>query len=272
MLTVVEKFRTIQGEGKYSGHPVTFIRLMNCGLHCSFCDTKYTWDPKYPIPKNAELEYLITKVDVDNFIKENKNLIFPNNISDPTIVISGGEPFIESNLKDDLLKHLINNLSGCNIIFETTTLINPLDDLKNSKIINNMNRIFDTLDGAPMTLSISPKFPLSCYPKSITYDDIYRYYKITSEDVRKMMVGFDWYYKFVYHNNFEKYIESFICTLCPFARSRTYIMPLTPNGWSDTNKLQYKQNCINTADYCIKNNLIYSPRIHVDLYGLQTGV
>ncbi|RLA72807.1 MAG: organic radical-activating protein, partial [Epsilonproteobacteria bacterium] len=38
MLNIVEIFYSIQGEGKFSGYPCTFVRLHGCNLDCSFCD------------------------------------------------------------------------------------------------------------------------------------------------------------------------------------------------------------------------------------------
>jgi 7-carboxy-7-deazaguanine synthase len=35
---------TIQGEGPSAGRRCGFIRLGGCNLHCSWCDTPYTWD------------------------------------------------------------------------------------------------------------------------------------------------------------------------------------------------------------------------------------
>lgn len=43
-LLVSEKFVSLQGEGISTGAPAAFLRLGNCNLACSFCDTPYTWD------------------------------------------------------------------------------------------------------------------------------------------------------------------------------------------------------------------------------------
>ena len=41
ILRINEIFKSIQGEGKYAGYPVLFIRLAGCTRKCDFCDTKY---------------------------------------------------------------------------------------------------------------------------------------------------------------------------------------------------------------------------------------
>ncbi|MCG8295297.1 7-carboxy-7-deazaguanine synthase QueE [Pseudomonas entomophila] len=40
-LWVEEVFRTLQGEGPYSGVPSTFVRLSGCNLQCYWCDTQF---------------------------------------------------------------------------------------------------------------------------------------------------------------------------------------------------------------------------------------
>src|SRR6266540_5408390 len=43
-LKLSEVFESIQGEGTSAGLPCLFVRLAHCNLHCTWCDTKYTWD------------------------------------------------------------------------------------------------------------------------------------------------------------------------------------------------------------------------------------
>jgi 7-carboxy-7-deazaguanine synthase len=44
-LVIAEVFGpTIQGEGPSLGRRASFIRLGGCNLHCTWCDTGYTWD------------------------------------------------------------------------------------------------------------------------------------------------------------------------------------------------------------------------------------
>lgn len=44
-LPLVEEFYTIQGEGYHTGKAAYFIRIGGCDIGCSWCDTKFAWDP-----------------------------------------------------------------------------------------------------------------------------------------------------------------------------------------------------------------------------------
>lgn len=77
---VAEIFRTIQGEGYWSGMPCTLIRLAGCNLRCSFCDTKETWDA-----------LVGTALTLGELFQEVSTIHPPGQI----ILITGGEPTIQ---------------------------------------------------------------------------------------------------------------------------------------------------------------------------------
>lgn len=83
-MKVAEIFSSIQGEGNFLGIPATFIRVMECNLRCSFCDTKKTWG------NNAEAMDLSIEEIVQK-AREHKNSL---------VVITGGEPCIQPQLQD----------------------------------------------------------------------------------------------------------------------------------------------------------------------------
>lgn len=77
MLDVHHIFRTIQGEGPFTGERAIFIRLAGCNLQCPGCDTDYT-------SKREKL----TPVEICRKLTTD----FPGFPTDGLIVISGGEP------------------------------------------------------------------------------------------------------------------------------------------------------------------------------------
>jgi organic radical activating enzyme len=57
VLSVVNIFPTLQGEGPFVGHPAVFVRLGGCNLACSFCDTEFE------AYQDMALEDIIAKVE-----------------------------------------------------------------------------------------------------------------------------------------------------------------------------------------------------------------
>ena len=77
MIPLVEQFYTIQGEGYHTGKAAYFIRIGGCDVGCSWCDTKFSWDPKlHPV------------VAVDSVIE--RAIQYPAR----AVVITGGEPLM----------------------------------------------------------------------------------------------------------------------------------------------------------------------------------
>lgn len=76
-IPIVEKFVSLQGEGKYAGITTVFVRVMGCNLSCYYCDTKYAND------YNKENYTLETAERLYNWISS-KNITH--------ICFTGGEP------------------------------------------------------------------------------------------------------------------------------------------------------------------------------------
>jgi 7-carboxy-7-deazaguanine synthase len=96
---VAEAFYSIQGEGATAGTPAVFIRLQGCSVGCTWCDTKYSWDP------DAGRE-----VDVDTLVAEA--------LGHPCrrVVITGGEP-----LESALFCALATSLAAAGFAIEVET-------------------------------------------------------------------------------------------------------------------------------------------------------
>jgi 7-carboxy-7-deazaguanine synthase len=76
-LPLVEEFYSIQGEGFHAGKAAYFIRLGGCDIGCSWCDSRFSWNPDiHPL------------VDTDIIIA---NVI---NSGTDSVVVTGGEPLL----------------------------------------------------------------------------------------------------------------------------------------------------------------------------------
>lgn len=81
VLYVAEMFSdTIQGEGINIGCPATFLRVMNCTLNCSWCDSESVWKFGNPYTVEEILE-MWEKADLVRKFKEGQHL-----------VLTGGSP------------------------------------------------------------------------------------------------------------------------------------------------------------------------------------
>jgi len=75
LLPLVEEFYTLQGEGYHTGKAAYFIRIGGCDVGCSWCDAKFTWNPKNFPP--VKVEQIVQNA-----------LLQPAKV----VVVTGGEP------------------------------------------------------------------------------------------------------------------------------------------------------------------------------------
>lgn len=74
-LRVSEIFRSVQGEGIWTGVPSAFLRVSGCNLRCRWCDTPYaSWNPEGPMMGLDQMVEACAGVD--------------------HVVVTGGEPMI----------------------------------------------------------------------------------------------------------------------------------------------------------------------------------
>lgn len=79
---VVEKFISINGEGRCAGELAAFIRFAGCNLNCSYCDTK--WANESGVPYE-----ILSEEEIYAYIKE-QNVY--------NVTLTGGEPLIQENI------------------------------------------------------------------------------------------------------------------------------------------------------------------------------
>ena len=46
-LPLVEEFFSLQGEGYHTGKAAYFIRFGGCDVGCSWCDSRFSWNPMF---------------------------------------------------------------------------------------------------------------------------------------------------------------------------------------------------------------------------------
>jgi 7-carboxy-7-deazaguanine synthase len=106
---------TIQGEGFNTGLPVSFIRLYGCPVNCSFCDTGYSRNDMTATFKKINFQQILPQLQSDN------------------IVISGGEPIVNSSINNLLIDLHSNNKK---IFIETSGIASTKLDLQLLKDFN----------------------------------------------------------------------------------------------------------------------------------------
>ena len=97
MIKINEIFHSIQGESSFAGLPCVFVRLTNCNLRCTYCDTEYAF-------------YEGKDYSVEQIVKEVKNY------NCKLVEVTGGEPLMQEEVHE-LMKTLCDD--GYEVMLET---------------------------------------------------------------------------------------------------------------------------------------------------------
>lgn len=154
-MKITEIFRSISGESVNAGLPAIFIRTYGCPLRCSYCDSMYSVD-------GGEF----TEMSVDYIMDELKKY------SCKYVVLTGGEPMIQSDIKD-LLREL--RLSGYDVEVETCGAID----------ISEIDCDIVTMDWKCPSSGMNDKM-LESNLESLGWDDVVKCVVSTKEDLDEM--------------------------------------------------------------------------------------
>lgn len=89
-MNVIEIFASIDGEGSRQGLLTTFLRLHDCNIRCSYCDTTYSYD--------------IDSVFTEMTVAEVADVI--ESLGNHRITITGGEPLLQEAAVVELIDEL----------------------------------------------------------------------------------------------------------------------------------------------------------------------
>ncbi|MEO6599210.1 MAG: 7-carboxy-7-deazaguanine synthase QueE [Polyangiaceae bacterium] len=110
-LKISEIFHSLQGEGISTGAPCVFVRLAQCNLHCTWCDTKYTWDfERYRYEDEVREQ---TVVEVAQVV---------NDTASRRLVLTGGEPLLQQRALKEFFARLALDIT---VEVETNGTIMP---------------------------------------------------------------------------------------------------------------------------------------------------
>ena len=164
---VVEIFDSIEGEGKRSGMPASFIRLAGCNLRCTYCDTAYAlWGEKEPcVFSEMSLEQIIAKT----------------NAAFKRVTLTGGEPLLHP-----YCVLLINRMTelGFEVNIETNGAVDMVDILNS---LENKDSVFFTIDYKLPSSGMESKMLWHNF-ESLRSEDVIKFVVGSNEDAQKMLV------------------------------------------------------------------------------------
>ncbi len=99
-MTLIELYKSVQGESSFAGLPCIFVRLAGCNLRCAWCDSEYTF--------SGGTKFLLDEVEAQVLALAPCRLV----------EFTGGEPMLQEGELLPLMERLL--ASGYTLMMETS--------------------------------------------------------------------------------------------------------------------------------------------------------
>ncbi|MFM5930973.1 MAG: 7-carboxy-7-deazaguanine synthase QueE [Novosphingobium sp.] len=230
-----EIFASVQGEGSSAGRACAFVRLSRCNLACEWCDTAYTWrfeGDNRPHRDGIDFERTANQVTLD----EDDVAARIAALGRLRLVVTGGEPLLQA----PALARMLALLPGIHVEVETNGSIAPPA----------------VLDGLVHQWNVSPKLAHSGNPRDLA---------LRPEALRAFAADPRATFKFVIASEDDLAEVREIADAYAIPCSRIWLMP---EGRSSA---IIRERGAWLAEYCSKNELNFSDRLHIHLFGDTRG-
>jgi 7-carboxy-7-deazaguanine synthase len=241
-----EVFFSIQGEGLSMGMPSIFVRTTKCNLHCSWCDTDYTWNwigtrfehqnDSIPGYQKFDKKEWIIKVTIE----ETAQLVAQ--FKGKNVILTGGEPMLQQPALTRLMS-VLRQKFALDYRFETETNGTLMPTAEFDENIDQYN--------------VSPKLANSNNSQRLRErPEVYRFFAKSKKANFKFAVA-------------DATDLTEILTLIKQYQIPTGKVLLMPEG---TSADQLAQRRIWLTDICKEHGFRYTDRLHVQIWGGKKGV
>ena len=235
-----EIFGTLQGEGRHTGEPATFLRLSECNLQCTWCDTPYTWNfDGTPYKHDDDVKYSRVDQQIKLTVGEAINQITQEQTR--RLVISGGEPMLQQATLTELIKGLKNEDPSFKVDIETNGTVTPTDE---------MVELVDLFTVSPKLASSGNAQHKREKPKALQ-----RFAELDNAD-----------FKFVIADESDMYDVLHYQQKYGIKHDKIWLMP------EGRTKEQLDRHSQQVAELAIEYGFNLTGRLHIDLWGDKRGV
>lgn len=245
---------TFQGEGKLLGTACLFIRTSGCNLRCAWvglngkgspCDTPYS--SHHPEKNQMEISEIMSIINAN---------AKPQNIKH--IVVSGGEPCIQTKALSSLLEEL--KLEGYHTTIETNGTIFDPDIASNTDLVSMSPKLASSTPWEANLVDTGIKY-------SEKWAERHERERIKIESIQKFVIfsrssNKDFQLKFVVTNNADiREIEDILSKLTDVEPSDVCLMPEGVEVSTLNKRTKWASN------EAIKRGWRFTPRLHIQMFG-----